>query len=65
LSTLGVWVAKPGHRGRPHAPGRGPKQQTPGAMAGRGHNMQTPDTGCGQPWALGADPRAWLQPQGA
>jgi len=39
LSTLGVWAAKPGRRGRPHAPGRGPKQQTPGAMAGRGHNM--------------------------
>jgi len=26
--------------------------------------LQSPGAGSVQPWALGADPRAWLQPQG-
>jgi len=32
-------------------------------MVGRGHNMQIPGAGCEWPWALGTDPRFWLQPK--
>jgi len=40
-----------------------PMLQLPGAGAGRGPSIQIPGAGSAQPWALGADPPAWLQPR--
>ena len=51
MSTPGARADKHGCWGRPRALSHDPRQQTPGA-------------GSAQSWALGAEPRAWLQPQG-